>query len=208
MSQLALPLAWPADPGDDAFFVSASNAAAVAMLDGWAGWPVRTGLLVGPRRSGRSLLARVFARRSGGVVMDDAPRSPEAALFHAWNRAEAANRPLLLVADHAPPAWEPDLPDLRSRLAASPVAAIDAPDDALVRALLERELRRRALDARPELVDWVVARIERSHDAVLRASDALDRGAMERRRGLSIPLARVVLTGAGLIPAPEATGEA
>ena len=98
MSQLALPLAWGPDPGDDGFLVGPSNERAVRTLDDWTRWPVRTALLVGPPRSGRSLLSRVFTRRSGAVVMDDAERAPEDALFHAWNRAEAANRPLLLVA--------------------------------------------------------------------------------------------------------------
>lgn len=205
MSQLALPLAWPADPGDDAFLVGASNADAVKTLDGWAAWPVRTGLLVGPRKSGRSLLARIFARKCGGVIMDGAQHAPETALFHAWNRAQEANRPLLLVADERPPAWAIALPDLRSRIAASPVAVIDAPDDALVRALLEHALARRGLDARPELVDWIASRIERSHLATVRAVDALDTGAMERRRGLSIPFARAILTEAGLLAPHEST---
>lgn len=206
MSQLALPLAWPADPSDDAFLVGPSNQHAVRVLEDWAAWPVRTGLLVGPRKSGRSLLARIFARKSGGVVMDGAQRVLEDALFHAWNRAQAANRPLLLVADEGPPAWDIALPDLRSRIAASPVAEIEPPDDALVRALFERELARRGLDARPELVDWIAARIERSHVAVLRAVDAIDARAMERRRGLSIPFARDTLTGAGLLsPSPGPT---
>lgn len=201
MSQLALPLAWGPDPGDDGFLVGPSNERAVRTLDDWTRWPVRTALLVGPPRSGRSLLSRVFTRRSGAVVMDDAERAPEDALFHAWNRAEAANRPLLLVAATAPPAWDVALSDLRSRLAASPVAEIGPPDDALAHALLERQFARRGLDARAELLDWLAARVERSHAALLRAVDALDTGAMERRRGLSIPLARATLLEAGLLSA-------
>lgn len=203
MSQLALPLAWPAEPGDDGFLVSESNRDAVQVLEDWTAWPVRTALLVGPRRSGRSLVARIFARRSGGVVMDDAHRTPETALFHAWNRAEAANRPLLLVADAAPPAWTITLPDLRSRIAASPLAQIGPPDDALVHALIERSLAGRGLDARPELIDWVASRMERSYDAIWRAVTALDAAAMERRRGLSIPLARTTLNEAGLLHSRE-----
>ena len=48
MSQIALPLAWPADPRDDEFLVTPSNARAAQVLDHWATWPVRTALLVGP----------------------------------------------------------------------------------------------------------------------------------------------------------------
>lgn len=210
-SQIALPLAWPADPRDDAFLLSPSNARAVHLIDHWGTWSVKTALLVGPRKSGRSLLARIFAAKSGGTIIDDAQAVPEVDLFHAWNRAQAERRPLLLVADVAPPAWAVKLPDLRSRLAASNTAVIDAPDDALMRALLSDQLHRRGLDARPDLIDWLAQRIERSHLAVLRAVDVLDQEAFEQRRRLSVPFARVTLAEAGLValPAPQAgTGEA
>lgn len=165
---------------------------------------MRAAILSGPRRSGRSLLARIFAAKSGGEIIDDAEATPEAELFHAWNRAQETRRPLLIVADAAPPAWAVVLPDLRTRLAASPHAVIGAPDDALVRALLARLFERRGLDARPDLVDWLVARLERSHLAVERAVDALDQAAMERRQRPTIPLARTILIEAGLVPAaPE-----
>ena len=203
MSQLALPLVWPADPRDDAFLVGSSNEQAVRRLDRPDEWPVRTALLIGPRKSGRSLLARIFAAKHGGAIIDDAARLPEAELFHAWNRAQEGGRPLVLVADQRPIGWGSRLPDLRSRLAASPVAEIGAPDDALVRALLARQLARRGLDARPDLVDWLAARIERSHLALLRAVDALDARAMEQRRGLSIPFARATLTESGLLSPVE-----
>jgi len=202
MSQIALPLVWPADPRDDEFLVSDSNTRAVHALEHWATWPVMTSLLVGPRKSGRSLLSRIFAAKSGGTIIDDAPVRAETDLFHAWNRAQAERRPLLMVADVAPPAWSITLPDLRSRLSATPVAEIGAPDDNLMRALLEREFGRRGMDARPDLIDWLVTRIERSHVAVMRTVDALDQEVMERRKRLSIPLARTALAAAALIPSP------
>ena len=117
-----------------------------------------TAILTGPRKSGRSLLARIFAAKSGGAIIDEAERQPEEALFHAWNRAQADRRPLILIADAPPPEWTVALPDLRSRLAASPVATIGPPDDELIRALLEREFQRRSLDARPDLIEWLAAR--------------------------------------------------
>jgi chromosomal replication initiation ATPase DnaA len=199
MSQLALPLGWPAAPRDDAFLVTPSNSRAAHLLEHWGAWPVMTALLVGPRKSGRTLLARIFAAKSGGHFIDDADRADETMLFHAWNRAQEERRPLVMVAEAPPPAWSIVLPDLRSRLSASTLAEIGPPDDELVRALLETQFARRALDVRPDLVDWLAARIERSHLAVMRTVDMLDQEAMERRKRLSIPLARHVLTEAGLV---------
>lgn len=205
MSQIALPLAWPADPRDDAFLVTRANAHASQVLEHWATWPVMTAILTGPRRSGRSLLARIFASKSGGRIIDDAERVPEAQLFHGWNQAQADRRPLVIVADVAPPSWSVRLPDLRSRLAASPVAAIGPPDDALVALLLGHMLHRRGLDARPDLIQWLAARIERSHIAIERTVDLLDQAAMEQRKRLSIPMARTTLAAAGLIARPPAS---
>ncbi len=202
MSQMALPLAWPADPQADAFLVSASNAAAVHTLEHWGAWPTRAAILTGPRKSGRSLLARIFAAKSGGAIIDDAESAAEVDIFHAWNRAQETRRPLLIVADAEPPAWPVRLPDLRSRLAASAHAAILAPDDMLVRSLLAQLFERRGLDARADLLDWLAPRIERSHIAVIRAVDALDQEAMERRKRLSIPFARITLVDAGILPPP------
>ncbi|WP_375390398.1 chromosomal replication initiator DnaA [uncultured Sphingomonas sp.] len=208
MSQIALPLGWPPRPREDAFIVTPCNARAAHLLDHWGAWPVMTALLVGPRKSGRSLLARIFAAKSGGAVIDDAERAPEEHLFHAWNQAQAVRRPLLLVADLAPPAWPVALPDLRSRLGAGVVAAIEPPDDALVRALLVELFGRRGLDARPELIDWLAPRLERSHLAVIRAVDALDQEVLETRKRLSVPLARTTLAAAGLIAPPARSEDA
>lgn len=204
MSQLGLPLAWPPGPGDNEFLVTASNSHAFHLLERWGTWPVMTALLVGPRLSGRSLLARVFASRSGGTIIDDADLRPEKELFHAWNEAQASRRPQVFVANTAPPEWRVSIPDLRSRLAASPVAAIGPPDDALMRSLLERQFLRRGLDARPDLIEWLLARLERSFISVERAVDVLDQDVLERRKRLSIPLARGTLAAAGIISQPSA----
>ncbi len=71
-----------------------------------------------------------------------------------------------------------------------------------VRSLLDHLFHRRGLDARPELVDWIAARIERSHLAVERTVDVIDQATMERRARLTIPLARAVLADAALIAVP------
>ena len=61
MSQLALPLDWRQWNEPLSFIVGEANRLAVRYLDRPAIWPVRTALLVGPRKSGKSLLGREFA---------------------------------------------------------------------------------------------------------------------------------------------------
>lgn len=201
MSQIALPLDWPEDERDDQFILSDANAAVAKHLEHWALWPVPITILTGPRKSGRSLLGRLFAQKTGGRLIDDAWAADEEAIFHAWNAAMASRRPLLIVADAAPPAWAIALPDLASRLVATPRAAILPPDDALLRALLERGLAHRGLPVPPPLIAWLAARIERSYVAILAAVDALDRASLTRHHRLTIPLAREALVQAGVIDA-------
>jgi hypothetical protein len=195
MSQLRLPLGLP-EARETEFLVSDSNMRAVHQLERWATWPVMAALLVGPRKSGRSLLARIFAAKSGGRILDDADRAAETDIFHAWNQAQAERRPLLIVAETAPPAWQVKLPDLRSRLAASPLLEIGPPDDGLIPQLIERAFERHLLHAKPEVIAWLAKRIERSHVAILRVADALETEAGER---LSIPVVRAALQATGLI---------
>lgn len=201
MSQFALPLDWPADERDDDFLLSDANLAAARHLEHWAVWPVPATILTGPRKSGRSLLGRLFARKTGGRLFDDAWEADEESLFHAWNVALATRRPLLIVADAPPPEWIVGLPDLASRLTATPRVAIAPPDDVLVRALLERGFARRGLAVPPVVLAWLIARIERSYVGILAAIDALDRAALSRRRRLTVAFARTVLSDTHVIDA-------
>lgn len=194
MSQIALPLAWPTADGEADYFVSDANEAAVAWLDRWPDWPRPVTLLVGPAGAGKSHLARIFQRRHGAVVVEDADRSrDEEALFHAWNAAGA--QPLLITARTPPRDWGVTLPDLGSRLGATPVIHIGLPDEPLLAAVMAKQFRDRGVAVAPELVAWVLARSERSFEAVARAVTLLDAAALERGRAITVPLARQVLDG-------------
>lgn len=200
MRQAELPLGWPADASEDEFVIGDANARAVRLLEHRASWPVMAAIITGPRKSGRSLLARIFATRSGGTLIDDAEDYDETELFHAWNRAQVERKPLIMVADSPPPEWQVRLPDLRSRLAATPVLRIEAPDDALMVALLQRLFERRRIMTRPEVAQWLAQRIERSYVAVLRVVDAIEDGIQGRRsRKLTIPVARETLSDTALL---------
>ena len=200
MTQFDLPLGWPEELGDDDFLVSDANAAAVRQLERWATWPVMAALIVGPRKSGRTLLARVFSAKTGAAIIDNAESVAEADIFHAWNEAQALHKPLVIVADAPPPEWSVRLPDLRSRLGATPVLRIGLPDDVLVRDLLAHLLERRRLDARPEVVRWLARRIERSYVAILMVVEALEQESWRRGSGrLSIPVAKATLSAHNLL---------
>lgn len=199
MNQIALPLDWPVADREEDFLLSDSNRVAFDHLRRWSLWPVMATLVTGPRKSGRSLLGRIFARKTGGRLFDDAERQDEEALFHAWNEAQERRRPLFIVADAPPPAWEVALPDLRSRLAATPHVAILPPDDALIAQLIVKLLGDRGIAVSNEIADYLVPRIERSHVAVLSAVDILDQAMLSHHRRMTVPLARRALEEARMV---------
>ncbi|WCT75210.1 DnaA/Hda family protein [Sphingomonas naphthae] len=206
MSQIGLPFDWPASEDERDFFLTNANARVVAHLDHWSHWPVMTTVLSGPRKSGRSLLARIFTAKTGGEMIDDAERQDEEMLFHAWNRAQERRRPLLVIADAPPPAWEITLPDLRSRIAASPKVTMEEPDEDLMALLIEKLLVARGLPVTPDVLRFLLPRIERTYLSLHRLVEALDAAALARRVRLSVPLAREVLRAMGVIDESRQAG--
>jgi len=197
--QIALPLDWPQGSDDSRFIVTDANRNAFEHLRRWSTWPVKATILTGPRRSGRSLLARGFIARVGGRLFDDAQRHDEEALFHAWNHAQESGQPLVLVADEAPPAWSPTLPDLRTRMAVTPVCHILPPDDELFAALIQRLFADRGLHLPDEALRYAAMRVTRDYWTAERVVEAIDRFAIAERARLSIPTVRRALISAGLI---------
>ena len=206
MNQIALPFAWPVADKEEDFLLSDTNRAAFDHLARWSLWPVMASLLTGSRKSGRSLLGRIFVRKTGGRLFDDAEDHDEEALFHAWNDAQAQRKPLLIIADSPAPRWSIKLPDLRSRIAATPHIEIGPPDDALIGQLILKLLGDRGIAAPAELGDFLVPRIERSYVAILMVVDVLDRVMLSHHRRMTIPLAKRALDEAGLIERARARG--
>jgi hypothetical protein len=197
--QIALPLDWPQTEGGARFIVSDANREAFDHFRKFSLWPVKATILTGPRRSGRTLLARSFVERVGGRLFDDAEQRDEEELFHAWNQAQDSGRPLVMVADNVPPAWSPRLPDLKTRLAITPVACIGHPDDVLFGALIQLQFADRGLHIPGDALRFMSERLHRDYWTVERAVEAVDRYAIAERARLSLPTIRRALIDSRMI---------
>lgn len=196
--------------------MTASNADAVAWLDRWPNWPAAALVVHGPAASGKTHLSHVwqamsgarrieaaelregterslFARTSALVIEKPDRGVDEAALFHLLNIAAELGRHLLLTAELAPAHWAVGLPDLESRLNALPTVGLGAPDDALLSALLVKQLSDRQLAVTDEVVRYAVSRMERSFEAVRRLATALDGASLAEQRRITVPFVRRVL---------------
>jgi len=197
--QIALPLDWPQSQGESRLIVSDANRDAFEHFRKWSLWPVKATLLTGPRRSGRSLLARNFVERVHGRLIDQAESTDEEDLFHAWNAAQESGRPLVMIVDRAPPEWEIALPDLKTRIAVTPIARIAEPDDRLFQALIQLHFADRGLHIPREALRFMSDRLHRDYWTVERAVEAVDRHAIAERARLSLPTIRRALIESGMI---------
>jgi hypothetical protein len=197
--QIALPLDWPQVQDDSRFILGEANCEAYEHFRGWSLWPVKASILTGPPRSGRSLLARAFVERVHGRLFDRAERHNEAELFHAWNAAQDNGRPLVMIVDEVPPQWEVALPDLRTRLAITPIARIQQPDDELFRAIIRLLFADRGLHIPEEALTFISQRVERSYWMAERVVEAIDRFAIAERARLTLPTIRRALGEGGII---------
>jgi chromosomal replication initiation ATPase DnaA len=216
--QLALALDHAESFAREDFLGGPSNAAALALVDTWPGWPHRAVILTGPAGSGKSHLAAAWAQAAGArlvagrsleeaavpvalatgalVVEDIAPGAfDERALFHVLNLAREDEAFLLLTARTAPAGWTFTIRDLGSRLRALPVVAMAPPDDALLRAVLVKLFADRQLAVDENLIGYVVTRIERSFAAARDVVARLDHEAMRHQRPLTRALAAELLRG-------------
>lgn len=217
--QLAFALPLRAAMGRDAFFVSPANALALAEIDRWRDWPSGKLVLYGPKGAGKSHLAAVWATEAGAQILTIADiaaarpapgarlvvegadgaagnESAERALLHLHNRVLELDGRLLLTGRNAPSRWPVTLPDLASRLAATPAARLASPDDALLAALLAKLFADRQIAITPDFIRWCVPRMERSFAAAQNLVAALDARALATRRPIGPKLAAELLDAA------------
>ena len=229
--QLVLDLPVRPALGRADFFVSPANRLALAQVESWPGWPSGRLAVTGPEGAGKTHLAHVWAARAGAriiagadlpgldlagmpadaaLVVEDADRLrdlgrsrslAEEALFHLCNHLAAGGGSLMATGRLAPARWRIALADLASRLRAAPVARLEAPDDALLAAVLVKLFADRQIAVAPDLIRYLLARMERSFAAAEALVAALDRAGLSRHRPITARLAAEVLhSGPGDAP--------
>lgn len=203
------------------FFVSPSNAAAVAAVEGWRDWPAGRLLLTGRPGSGKTHLAQVWCdlmqgrvartqgtamagadvpalAAAGAVLVEDAEGAAgagEAALFHLHNLLAQTGGYLMLTSRAVPRDWGMDLPDLASRMEAVAQARLSAPDDALLRAVVVKLFADRQVTVAPAVLAHMTLRMERSLSAARDLVGRLDTLALQRGQAVTRTLVNEVLGG-------------
>ncbi|MES2434184.1 MAG: chromosomal replication initiator DnaA [Pseudomonadota bacterium] len=198
------------------FYTSPANAQALAAIEAWQDWPGGKLMLIGPEGAGKTHLAYIWAELAGAevisaarlpeadlhdlaqapVVVENADRiagdrEAEVALFHLHNLLNG--RGLLVTAATPPRDWRLGLPDLLSRMQAASVAQLDPPDDMLLSAVLIKLFADRQIVVPPNLIPYLVSRMDRSIAAAREWVKFLDARALAQGRPVTRALAAEVL---------------
>lgn len=209
------------DPGQRPLIESGAYAAAVVALKRWKHWPGGQMALVGDAFAGKTRLLQFWASDANAALVtgealanaeideiarlsvsalaiDDADH-PAAGLglLAALNLCRDRGAPVLLAGRTHPAGWFTRPPDLRSRLAAMPVAQIEPPDDETLAVRLREECALRHLILSDDSVTYLANRMERSWLAVGQVADQIER---TPGRADGLRSARAVLTALGMDP--------
>lgn len=203
--QLVLQLAVKSPLGDVPPLETEGTKAARLALAGFAPSGVlhdgKTLVLVGPEGSGKSALMKEWLARMDGNPLaagvddvQDLDAEGQANLFHHINRNRESGG-AMVVCSRVPVKDLNVVADVVSRLMAGQQVEVEAPDDADLARLAQRWAAERQVVLPESVVEYLLARAERSAHVLQGLVDALDALSLEEKRAVTVPLARRVLEG-------------
>lgn len=219
--QIPLDLSLRPAHGMEDFLIGPSNAEAVAWIDRWPDWPAPLLVISGPAASGKTHLAAVWSEKTGAAVIKPemlsthsaeelaalgdrlvidgidlwiGDRAAETTLFHLYNIFREDRRSFLVTSRMNPTQSDFTIADLASRFRAAPLATIRAPDDILLGSVLIKLFADRQIAVGNEVISYILPRMERSFVAAKDIVENADRLAYARKKKISIPLVRQVLS--------------
>ena len=167
-------------------------------------------LIIGPTKSGKTHLARIWAANcqaaipgadqvgdlavKGGtvpVLLEDVDRAgfEETALFHLLNQSMRDSRPLLMTSREPVANWPFVTDDVKSRARLATCFNILAASDMQLCHMFAKLFEDRQIVVSPNIISYLVARIERSPAEVFALSEILDRLALKKRRPIGRKIA-------------------
>jgi len=216
-AQIPLNLTYRTASGRDNFLVAPPNEEAVTWIDRWPDWPGNFLMITGPSGCGKSHLTNVWqdqadadvitldelaglgidelaARATRPLICEDMEGAfDEEAFLHLYNIIKETGSFLLMTAKAPPAKWPITLPDLRSRLGTVPVATVREPDDQLFASLIIKHFSDRQLAVDPDVVQYLLVRLERSFDEARKFVKRLDAQALAKKRKITLSLIRELL---------------
>ncbi len=216
--QIIFSLGRKASYNIDDFFVAPANAMALKQLMLFPNWGVdrlaNICMIRGPHFSGKTHLAHIFAQISGAKFIDEAflerketidklshliiddldlKLHYEEQIFHIFNECLDRKKFLLLLSSQSVQAIDFKTQDCASRMLAINQIEIVKPSIELIEAMLYKNFADRQISLAPEVVKYILLRIERSYESTRELIERLDEKSLGLRSKITVPLVKEVL---------------
>lgn len=213
--QYALPLAFRKVSNKNNFILNNSNKFALSLVDEFRdvenfkekyNFPIL--IIYGPKGCGKTHLANVYSEITNGefiskldnkiinlaklgrsFIIDDFDKLSyldETLFIHFFNEITFNLGSLLIITTQPPSSIKFKLSDLRSRIKSCISAKIDLPNDEVLYSILVKELSDKKLFLDDELCIYVIKRIKRNYNTILKFSDRLDKYSLEKKNKINL----------------------
>ena len=164
-------------------------------------------LIDGPKKSGKSLLAKKFSRINNKKIIYDIPLKLEfdtgvyldlnslplksENFFHFLQYFVSNNLSLTIFSSHS---FENDLsnfeviPDILSRLKLFTLISINPPQDQLLFQLIEKFLKNKSISVQPKIIHHIMNFIERTYVDAFQAAEAINHLLYENNHNINLSL--------------------
>jgi chromosomal replication initiation ATPase DnaA len=212
--QLALELGHTPSHAEDDFMVGEGNELAYARVLAFPDWPGPLTLFTGPASAGKSHLGRIWAARAGAelagpeslealataggtqpLLIEDVDRAGygEEALFHLLNQSMRDRRPVLMTAREPIASWPYRTADLKSRARLAAHFVVETSHDIELSQMFAKLFGDRQVTVDPKVINYLVARMERSPEEVVILAETADRLALARGSAITRAVAAEAL---------------
>lgn len=212
--QLTLELGHTTSHAEADFLVGEGNRLAYGHVVGFPNWSGPLTLVVGPAKSGKSHLARIWAERAGAdmpevdaledlareggtgpLVIEDVDRRgyDEHALFHLLNQCMRDARPLLMTAREPVANWPYKTNDVLSRARLAAHFSVSLAEDIQLSQIFVKLFGDRQVTVDPKIIEYLAARMERSPEEAFVLADLMDRLALAKGTAITRSIAAEAL---------------
>ena len=200
--------------GIEDYIITESNNFAFDLIVKMAKGEISFGLISGPPYSGKTHLSKILIKNARNYKtlyfdrdyqnllnrfedsdffilenIDNVKHDKfEEKLFHIINLAKENNKKLLMTSRKPISEIDLNLEDLKSRLNSILEAKIKEPDDQLMELLLIKIFNDKQLKINPNIIDFLVSRLERSYESINLFIEKIDKFSLEKGKKITIPL--------------------
>ena len=200
--------------GIEDYIITDSNNFAFDLIIKMVKGEINFGLISGPPYSGKTHLSKILIKNASNYkalyidrdyqnILDKFESSDililenidkvkydksEQDLFHIINLVKENNKKLLMTSRKRISEIDLNLEDLKSRLNSILEAKIKEPDDELMRLILVKIFNDKQLKINPNIIDFLVSRLERSYESINLFIEKIDKFSLEKGKKITIPL--------------------